>query len=252
MNAWGVGSIWYIQSLTLFIRRSPYTYLAVLLNILLRTLIRIEVLETYFRELLNRARLTLRDLPGLAHYKMLGRLTDLYKICEILDSLNLPFLVVGGIAYDAKQGRLTRHHTDLDLAVLVNNPPEKLRHLLQSAGFRLRQHGTNWRLNKSNTWADIFFWQEIDDTTIEKLNGDTLVRMPRSFFTPETASLCGYEFQVASNDYIIGIEPFAEKAISKAYIQSLKEHTFLPVEYTRVQIARTVECYEFAAPAHNA
>jgi hypothetical protein len=194
---------------------------------------------------LRTARLVLFNMPGMAQYKALGSLKIITEISCIFDSLGLNYFVSGGFACDMKIGRITRYHHDIDFSILKDDSVDRVYSDLARAGFAIVSKGNNCHVQKYGYAIDLFFWKESGTDWVENTLGDTMIRMPRSCFYHTTARLYGGIYKVASDEYLVCIDPFVKKPKSRAYISTLKSTTPIDCDCSLSKASQDVHLYEF-------
>jgi len=171
------------------------------------------------------------------------------EVSEILDSLGVIYFIAGGFAYDIKRGRITRYHSDLDVVVLDEGGDVGLEESFARNGFRYATQKHNSRIIKHGRSTDLFFCRKSADGYLETRDADTVIRMPASCFYSETKPLYGTSYKVASDDYIICIEPLVRKKSSIKYIKQLALKVPLTCRVTEEGDSDVVKVFEYRRPS---
>jgi hypothetical protein len=188
-------------------------------------------------------------LPGIVHFSSRRGLNLIKEVSEILDSLGVMHFIAGGFAYDIKRGRLTRYHSDLDVVVLDEGGDVGMEGSFARNGFRFVTQKHNSRIIKHGRSTDLFFCRKSVEGYLETRDADTVIRMPASCFYSETKRLYGTSYKVASDDYIVCIEPLVLKKSSKEYIKHLTLEVPLTCRVTEEGEPDFVKVYEYRRPS---
>tara|TARA_Y100000031_G_C8140541_1_gene347362 strand:+ start:198 stop:887 length:690 start_codon:yes stop_codon:yes gene_type:complete len=161
-------------------------------------------------------------MPGFLHYKVIKRIRFLEEIMNILEPIEVSYFVVGGLAHDGKRGRLTRHHTDVDLAFLEEDISSAFSALTNN-GFAIHMKTPYiYVARKGALHADIFNWKSTEDGQIQFVMHDQLIRIPRSFFmTGQNAQLMGSKFRIPSDKFLKSILPVMLNSKDREYVTGL-------------------------------
>ncbi len=172
----------------------------------------------------------------------------LKELAELFGGQSVHCYVVGGYALDALGGKLTAHHADIDMALLQTDA-EAAFSLLQRNGFHLETkspYATGVR--RKGLYIDLFRWKNIDQSTIEHISSDIVIRMPSAFLTTsQVVELMGIKFRIPSNEYLVSLLPLTRKARSVQLLESLA--TSVPIKFhvrrEIVQVSIEATLHEF-------
>lgn len=149
--------------------------------------------------------------------KLFGVLHKLVRICETHD---IPYWVVGGLALDAKRGKITRSHGDIDICLLENDVRRTQRILFQN-GFQITQQGLKFVFYKAGVKIDVFPLTDRGNF-FERKREWFEAKYPKAIFTnSQNASIDGQKMTIPSNT---GLRYYGEKsshAADKKFATSL-------------------------------
>jgi hypothetical protein len=127
-------------------------------------------------------------------------LFDILKECVIICSQSrIKYWVVGGFAFDAKRGYLSRIHGDIDLCV-HHNDLEKCFKIFSKNGFEITKQGLKFVIYKSGIKIDIFELFPEGNYYLRKREWFN-ARYPREMFDSyQTLTLNGLTLRIPSNE----------------------------------------------------
>jgi hypothetical protein len=196
---------------------------------LLKAIIKLDHIEKRVRRSLFDV---LRSMPGILHFKMVEKLKCLKELSDIVNSLDAQCYIVGGWAYDAKRGRLTKYHNDFDIALLESDMAS-IFSVLEREGFIIHQITPFLYIGEKNGMkVDLFIWKEVVEGFIECMEHGNLVRIPRSFFSDfEDVELYGIKFKTLSNEFLASLAPLTRSLKTRQYLASLS--TKHPLQFNK-------------------
>jgi aminoglycoside-2''-adenylyltransferase len=215
----------------------------------------ISTLDSAETSIRARAVRTVQSLPVFRAYKAQRQILLLKELAELFEGQQLDCYVVGGFALDGLQGKLTAHHADIDMALLQTDA-EAAFSLLRQNGFRLETKSPYaTAVRRDGLYVDLFRWKNIDQSTIQHISSDIVIRMPSAFLTTsQVVELMGVKYRIPSTEYLVSILPLTRKAGYIKFLESLV--TSVPMEFRRatVQISIEATLHEFcgAAPLPSA
>lgn len=122
--------------------------------------------------------------------KTLERLKIITKVHEILIKNDIPYMVVGGFAQDAHQGKITRHHKDIDI-LIPKEYKDSVQQLSPQFGYpKLEEYGGYKLHGGTKHHIDVlYFWKVNDGYLTKNFNHAPTNTFPKSFLKREEKSL---------------------------------------------------------------
>jgi len=144
---------------------------------------------------------------------------------------NSRYWITGGYAVDAKRGRLSREHGDID--IYLHDDIDKCLRLFSTSGFKIFKKGTKYILYQSKTKIEIFELK-INGEFYERRREWCIYRFPKIVFDNfQVLELNSVQIRIPSNE---GLRFFGEKsnfADDNDFTQTLPydEEIFSMIEY---------------------
>jgi phosphorylcholine metabolism protein LicD len=127
---------------------------------------------------------------------MFQLLEETIHLCE---NAHISYWVVGGFAVDAKKGKISREHEDIDLCIHEKNIDECLK-LFCKNGFRITKEGMKYVFYKSGAKIDIFVLFEKCAYYERKREWFNALYPKELFDNMQILTLNGLTFKVPSNE----------------------------------------------------
>lgn len=131
--------------------------------------------------------------------RTLKRLKIIAKINEVFGQNKIPYMVVGGFARDAHEGKITRHHKDIDILI-----PEEYKDLVLQLSPQFGypegklEEFREYKLHGGSKYhIDILYFWKVNDGYLTQNNYHIPSSpLPRSFFKSEakTLNFCDTQF----------------------------------------------------------
>ncbi|OZC02651.1 nucleotidyltransferase domain-containing protein [Rubricoccus marinus] len=148
------------------------------------------------------------------------------RIERLIRTDAIPCVIAGGYAYDAKRGRITRPHKDVDMLALEEDR-DAIIAAFEAAGLRVKAKRSTRLVVTDRVWCwgDVFLFRDVGGGLAEIEGSDynkIIMRVPRDVLVRRQQGRIGdRELPIPCDDYFYCMAPFIANEDDQAFCRGL-------------------------------